>query len=397
MLRRTALAISQSAQRQSAFRARAFSSQSAEFEFTPFVSHNCEPPSNKTTATKDEMMGYYKTMYTMRRMEIAADIMYKGQQIRGFCHLYDGQEAVCVGMEAALDGGGDGSNNGAVGDCLVTGYRDHCQQIARGDSVKRVLLELAGKATGSTKGKGGSMHLYAKDRNFFGGHGIVGSTGPLGTGLAFAIKYEGQDRVAVACYGDGAANQGQIYEAMNMAVLWKLPIIYVCENNRYGMGTTTARAAMNENFHQRGDVIPGMKVDGMDVLAVREATRYAADNFCRVGKGPFILEMDTYRYHGHSMSDPGTTYRSRDEISGVRKERDPVDRVKKIILEQGWATAEELKAMDMEVRKEIDEAVKQCATDPEPAVSELYTEMFSGEQPKYVRGTELLNGVGAPY
>jgi len=367
---------------------RAFSSDSAEFDFKPFLAHNCTPPPPKAVATKAEMLTFYKSMYTMRRMEIAADIMYKAAKIRGFCHLYDGQEAVAMGMEAALDGG--------AGDCLITGYRDHCQQILRGDTPAQVLLELAGKRTGSTQGKGGSMHMYKKSRNFYGGHGIVVAQGPLGTGLAFALKYEKTDRVAVTCYGDGAANQGQIYEAMNMAVIWKLPIIYVIENNRYGMGTAVSHASMNPNFYQRGDVIPGLKVDGMDVLAVKEATKFAADQFCRKGLGPFILEMDTYRYHGHSMSDPGTTYRSRDEISGVRKERDPIDRVKRNLLDKGWATADELKAIDTAIRKEIDAAVEQCNVDTEPDLKELYTHMFSGPQPSYIRGTELTNGVGSP-
>ncbi|KAE9454556.1 hypothetical protein C3L33_13541, partial [Rhododendron williamsianum] len=281
----------------------------------PFTAHNCDPPSRSVETSPAELMSFFRDMATMRRMEIAADSLYKAKLIRGFCHLYDGQEAVAVGMEAAI----------TRKDCIITAYRDHCLFLGRG---------------------------------FYGGHGIVGAQVPLGIGLAFAQKYSKEDHVTFALYGDGAANQGQLFEALNMAALWDLPAILVCENNHYGMGTAEWRAAKSPSYYKRGDYVPGLKVDGMDAFAVKQACKFAKEHALK--NGPLILEMDTYRYHGHSMSDPGSTYRTRDEISGVRQERDPLERIRKLVLSHDLATEKELKDIEKEVRKEVDDAIAQA-------------------------------------
>jgi pyruvate dehydrogenase E1 component alpha subunit len=320
-----------------------------------------------TYVTKEELLDYFTLMYRFRRMEIAADTLYKGKFVKGFCHLYDGQEAICVGMEAAC----------TWNDSLVTSYRDHCQQLARGDTMLNVLSELLGKYNPIAKGKGGSMHMYKADANFFGGNGIVGAQCPIGAGLAFAHKYKNDGGVAFALYGDGASNQGQLYEALNMAALQQLPLIYVCENNQYGMGTSKGRSSANSDYYTRGHYVPGIKVDGMNVLSVREATRFAKAH--ALEHGPIVMEMDTYRYHGHSMSDPGITYRNRDEVAGVRKTRDPVERAKRYLTELELATPAEIKAIETEVRKEVDEAVEGAKALPQPERPLLFQDIYTDQ------------------
>ncbi|CAF0842749.1 unnamed protein product [Adineta steineri] len=321
-------------------------------------------PSTHVSCNREEGLEYYKKMQVVRRMEASANNMYKSKLIRGFCHLYSGQEAVCVGMKAAMD----------KNDSLITAYRAHGWTYMMGVSVTGILAELTGKKTGCAEGRGGSMHMYAP--NFYGGNGIVGAQVPLGAGVAFAHKYRGESNVCIALYGDGAANQGQVFEAFNMAKLWSLPCIFVCENNGYGMGTSTARASANPNFYTRCEYIPGIWVDGMDVLAVREATRFARD-WCTSGKGPMIMEMATYRYFGHSMSDPGTSYRTREEVQDVRKSRDPITSFREKVIEANLATDEEFKNIDNEVKKMIEDAENHAQNDPELHVDELYSHVYS--------------------
>jgi pyruvate dehydrogenase E1 component alpha subunit len=286
--------------------------------------------------------------------------------IGGFCHLYIGQEAVVVGMQSALK----------EGDQIITSYRDHGHMLATGMEARGVMAELTGRRGGYSKGKGGSMHMFSKEKGFYGGHGIVGAQVPLGTGLAFANKYRGNDNISVTYFGDGAANQGQVYEAFNMASLWKLPVIYVIENNRYAMGTSVSRSSAETDFSKRGVSfnVPGIKVDGMDVRAVAAAAEAAAE-WARAGKGPLILEMETYRYRGHSMSDPAK-YRSKDEVQKMRSEHDPIEQVKQRLIENNWATEEELKEIDKEVRDIVADSADFAQNDPEPDVSELYTDIL---------------------
>jgi pyruvate dehydrogenase E1 component alpha subunit len=316
--------------------------------------------------SKAQDLAAYQTMLTIRRFEEKAGQMYGMGLIGGFCHLYIGQEAVVVGMQLALKDG----------DQVITGYRDHGHMIACGMEAKGVMAELTGRTHGYSKGKGGSMHMFSKEKGFFGGHGIVGAQVSLGTGLAFANRYRGNDNVSAAYFGDGAANQGQVYESFNMAELWKLPVIYVIENNRYAMGTSSTRSSAETNLSRRGVSfkIPGEQVDGMDVRAVKAAADKAVA-WCRAGKGPYILEMLTYRYRGHSMSDPAK-YRTREEVDKVRTTHDPIDMVRHRILEKKFATEDELKKIDGKMRDYVNEAAEFATHDPEPDPSELYTEIY---------------------
>jgi pyruvate dehydrogenase E1 component alpha subunit len=308
----------------------------------------------------------YREMLLIRRFEEKAGQLYGMGFIGGFCHLYIGQEAVVVGMQLAL----------TDGDQVITGYRDHGHMLATGMEARGVMAELTGRSSGYSHGKGGSMHMFSKEKNFYGGHGIVGGQVSLGTGLAFANRYRGNDNVSVAYFGDGAANQGQVYESFNMAQLWKLPVVYVIENNRYAMGTSTARSTAQADFSKRGASfgIPGIQVDGMDVRAVKAAADEAIEH-CRSGKGPMILEMLTYRYRGHSMSDPAK-YRSKDEVQKMRSESDPIEQVRQRLLEKGWATEEDLKAFDKDVRDIVADSADYAQSQPEPDASELYTDIL---------------------
>lgn len=309
-------------------------------------------------------------------MENAANGMYKSKVIRGFCHLYSGQEACAVGMENAL----------RKDDSVITAYRAHGWAYLRGVSVEGVLSELTGREKGCARGKGGSMHLYCE--GFFGGNGIVGAQVPLGAGIGLAHQYLGTDQVCMALYGDGAANQGQVFEAYNMAKLWNLPVVFVCENNGFAMGTSSERGAASTDYYTRGDYIPGIWVDGMDVLAVREASRFVVD-LCRKGKGPFVLEVATYRYHGHSMSDPGTSYRTREEIQEVRQTRDPITSFKDKIISSELASSEEIKKLEQEVKAEVDAAESVAKTAKEIPLEEMYADIYLNPLLPTIRGTTV--------
>lgn len=317
-------------------------------------------------ASKEELLGFYRQMTLIRRFEEKAGQLYGLGLIGGFCHLYIGQEAVAVGIQSALEGGKDS---------VITGYRDHGHMLAYGIDPKVIMAELTGRAAGISRGKGGSMHMFSVDHKFYGGHGIVGAQVSLGTGLGFAHKYKNDGGVCVAYFGDGATNQGQVYESFNMAELWKLPIIFVIENNQYAMGTSVNRSSAEDQLFRRGESfrIPGLQINGMDVLAVRGAIEEALD-WVRSGKGPILLEMKTYRYRGHSMSDPAK-YRSREEVQTMREKSDPIEGVKKY-LEAAGVTPEELKAIDQEIRKIVNESADFAETSPEPAPAELYTDVL---------------------
>jgi len=316
--------------------------------------------------SKDQELSAYRSMLTIRRFEEKAGQMYGMGLIGGFCHLYIGQEAVVVGMQMALKDG----------DQVITGYRDHGHMIACGMDPKGVMAELTGRSHGYSKGKGGSMHMFSVEKGFYGGHGIVGAQVPLGTGLAFANRYRDNDNISLTYFGDGAANQGQVYESFNMAELWKLPVVYVIENNRYAMGTAVTRASAETNLSRRGISfnIQGDQVDGMDARAVKAAGEKAAA-WCRAGKGPYILEMLTYRYRGHSMSDPAK-YRTREEVDEVRTHHDPIDMARHRILENKVASEDALKKIDGEVRDLINQASEYATNDPEPDASELWTNVY---------------------
>jgi pyruvate dehydrogenase E1 component alpha subunit len=324
------------------------------------------PPAAEVPAfDKEQELKAYRDMLLIRRFEEKAGQMYGMGLIGGFCHLYIGQEAVVVGMQMTLK----------PGDKVITGYRDHGHMLATGMDPKGVMAELTGRAHGYSKGKGGSMHMFSVANGFYGGHGIVAAQVSLGTGLAFANRYRGTDNVSLTYFGDGAANQGQVYESFNMAELWKLPVVYVIENNRYAMGTSVSRSSAQTDFSKRGTSfnIPGEQVDGMDVRAVKAAGEKAVA-WCRAGNGPIILEMATYRYRGHSMSDPAK-YRSREEVERIRTERDPIEQVRARLLKSKRASEDELKKIDARVRDTVNEASEFATNDPEPDPSELWTDV----------------------
>ena len=332
---------------------------------TPGPQHNLAPPPVSEFSNEQEMEAY-RRMLLIRRFEERAGQMYGMGLIGGFCHLYIGQEAVVTGLMLEAK----------PGDQTVTAYRDHGHMLACGLDPKRVMAELTGRRGGLSRGKGGSMHMFSKEKHFYGGHGIVGAQVPIGTGLAFANRYRGNDNVSFAYFGDGASNQGQVYEAFNMAELWKLPVVYVIENNRYAMGTSITRSSAQTDLSKRGQSfnIPGLQVDGMDVRAVKAAADLAFE-WCRGGAGPIILEMQTYRYRGHSMSDPAK-YRTKDEVQKMREEHDPIEQVKARMLREGRAQEEDFKKIDQEIRKIVADAADFATHDPEPDPSELWTDVL---------------------
>ena len=314
-----------------------------------------------------QLLKLYRDMLLIRRFEEKAGQMYGMGLIGGFCHLYIGEEAVVVGVQSSVE----------PGDSVITSYRDHGHMLACGMDPKGVMAELTGRRGGYSRGKGGSMHMFSTEKNFYGGHGIVGAQVPIGTGLAFAHRYRANNRVSITYLGDGAVNQGQVYESLNMAALWKLPVVYIIENNRYGMGTSVSRSSASTDLFSRGAPfeIPGRQVDGMNVLAVRQAAQEAVSH-ARSGKGPYILEMLTYRYRGHSMSDPAK-YRSKDEVSRMRSEHDPIDQVRKRILDGAVADEAKLKEIDKEVKDLVTTAADFAQESPEPDPSELWTDVLA--------------------
>jgi pyruvate dehydrogenase E1 component alpha subunit len=341
-----------------------------------FEGYNLEIPELSFETEKDTLLQMYKDMIIIRRMEMASDALYKAKKIRGFCHLSIGQEAVAVGIEAAIN----------KKDSVITSYRCHGFTYMRGASVKEVLGELMGKRSGVSYGKGGSMHMYAQ--GFYGGNGIVGAQVPLGAGLAFAHKYRGEGNCTFNLYGDGASNQGQVFESYNMAKLWDLPCVFACENNKYGMGTSASRSSAMTEYYKRGQYIPGLKVNGMDILACYQASKFAKD-WCTSGNGPLVLEYETYRYGGHSMSDPGTTYRTREEVQHMRSRNDPIAGLKATLLELDIATEEEIKSYDKAARKYVDEQVAEAEADapPEAKMDILFEDVYvPGSEIKELRG-----------
>ncbi|WP_420586796.1 pyruvate dehydrogenase (acetyl-transferring) E1 component subunit alpha [Ruegeria sp.] len=321
----------------------------------------------KPNVSAEELTTYYREMLLIRRFEEKAGQLYGMGLIGGFCHLYIGQEAVVVGLEAAAK----------EGDKRITSYRDHGHMLACGMDPGGVMAELTGREGGLSKGKGGSMHMFSKEKHFYGGHGIVGAQVPLGAGLAFADKYKENGGVTFTYFGDGAANQGQVYETFNMAAIWDLPVIFVIENNQYAMGTSQARSTSTKDIYHRGEAfgIPGEIVDGMDVLAVKAAGEKAVAH-CRAGKGPYILEVKTYRYRGHSMSDPAK-YRTREEVQKVREQSDPIEHVRELLLTGKHATEDDLKAIDKEIKEIVNQAAEFSKESPEPSVEELWTDIYA--------------------
>ncbi|ROW17550.1 hypothetical protein VPNG_00523 [Cytospora leucostoma] len=341
-----------------------------------FETYELDPPPYTVEVTKKELKDMYREMIVTRQLEMASDRLYKEKKIRGFCHLAVGQEAVSTGIEHAITREDD----------IITAYRCHGFAYMRGATVRSIIGELLGRREGISYGKGGSMHMFAK--NFYGGNGIVGAQVPVGAGLAFAHKYTGRKNVSIVLYGDGASNQGQVFEAYNMAKLWNLPAIFGCENNKYGMGTSAARSSALTEYYKRGQYIPGLKINGMDVLAVKAAVKYSKE-WTNAGNGPLVLEYVTYRYGGHSMSDPGTTYRTREEVQRMRSTNDPISGLKTHIVEWGVATEDEVKAIDKEARAFVNEEVAIAEAMPEPeAIPKIcYEDIYvRGSEPPFIRG-----------
>ncbi|PYI19845.1 hypothetical protein BO86DRAFT_320594 [Aspergillus japonicus CBS 114.51] len=341
-----------------------------------FETYEIDPPPYTLEITKKELKQMYYDMVAMRRMEMAADRLYKEKKIRGFCHLSTGQEAVATGIEHAI----------SRDDKIITAYRCHGFAMMRGGTVRSIIGELLGRREGIAYGKGGSMHMFAP--NFYGGNGIVGAQVPVGAGLAFAQQYNNQKATSIILYGDGASNQGQVFEAFNMAKLWNLPALFGCENNKYGMGTSAARSSALTEYYKRGQYIPGIKVNGMDVLATKAAVKYGKD-YATSGNGPLVFEYVTYRYGGHSMSDPGTTYRSREEIQRMRSTHDPIAGLKQKILDWSVCTEEELKALDKAARTHVDSEVAIAEKMPVPESNSriLFEDIYvRGSEPRWMRG-----------
>ncbi|KAI5122052.1 hypothetical protein M0805_006036 [Coniferiporia weirii] len=341
-----------------------------------FHGYKTDTPALEVEVSKGMLIEMYKKMTLMRRMEMAADALYKAKLIRGFCHLAIGQEAVSVGMHNAM----------TWDDLLITSYRCHPFAVLRGGTIKGVISELLGRQDGMSNGKGGSMHIFTP--RFFGGNGIVGAQVPLGAGIALAQKYHDKKNATFTMYGDGAANQGQVFESFNMAKLWNLPCVFVCENNKYGMGTSAERSSMNTAFYTRGDQIPGIQANGMDIIACYQAAKFARE-WVNADKGPLLLEYVTYRYGGHSMSDPGTTYRTRDEVQRMRSTQDPIRGLQRYIEEWGLATEEELKQFDKDAKAEVETAVEEAKKSPVPDLNDFWSDIYyKGTEPPFMRGRE---------
>ncbi|KAI9675430.1 MAG: alpha subunit of pyruvate dehydrogenase [Caeruleum heppii] len=341
-----------------------------------FETYELDPPPYTISVTKKGLKQMYYDMTSIRRMEMAADRLYKEKKIRGFCHLSTGQEAVAAGIEHAI----------TKEDHVITAYRCHGFAMMRGGTVRSIIGELLGRREGIAYGKGGSMHMFST--GFYGGNGIVGAQVPVGAGLGFANQYMGKKNATICLYGDGASNQGQVFEAFNMAKLWNLPVLFGCENNKYGMGTAANRAAALTDYYKRGQYIPGLKVNGMDILAVKAAVQYGKE-YTAAGHGPLVFEYVTYRYGGHSMSDPGTTYRTREEIQRMRSTNDPIAGLKQKLLDWGITSEEELKQMDKSARAHVDEevaAAEQMAV-PDATPKILYEDIYvRGSEPQFLRG-----------
>lgn len=336
-----------------------------------FHAYELEPPSLECTISHEQLLEMYQQMSTIRRLEMAADHLYKAKEIRGFCHLSTGQEAIAIGIHHAI----------SPLDSVITSYRCHGFTWLRGASVKEVIAELLGRGDGCSKGRGGSMHMYTP--TFYGGNGIVGAQVPLGLGIGFAHQYRNQNAACFTLYGDGAANQGQVFESFNMAKLWNVPVVFACENNKYGMGTSAARASAMTEYYKRGQYIPGLKIDGMDALSCYMGSKFAWD-WCVSNKGPLVLEYETYRYGGHSMSDPGTTYRTREEIQQMRSHHDPINGLKQFLLDNELFEEKQLKTVDKEVKAYVDKEVKaaEASAWPDTSPDEFYSDV-------YVKGSEI--------